>query len=563
MAIYHLHCEIVKRSSGHSAVAGAAYQAHQKIHDERTGEVHDYTRRKGEVETGIIAPTSTPEWVHDRAKLWNAVERCENRKDAQLARSFDMALPHELTAAQRLELVRGFAKAEFADKGMVVDYANHQPHKRKVKNQEESNNNWHVHFKVTLREIGPEGFKSKKREWNSKEQMEQWRTAWATHTNRALERAGSAERVDHRSLEVQRQEAEEQAAIAASKEVSVTWALRAAALDRPATVHMGKAASVLENRGIQTQRGDYNRQVKAWIIDLQEYRAAVEKAENVQIKSSELISRQANGQSEALPFRPLEPKATSQQIDFGHCRVTDKLADAIRGLEDQLSRLDDQRKQLEKAIPSIDTLRAYHDHATGLLCPKKAKCEVLKIDLRQQMDKWEVANFHWRDRGDREGWSLESMMPDFLKSSVRKSWEARGKELSEIKGQLTEKTRANNNRLQEAFSYLKSPQGKHATQAARDNLINADYPHWRVAKEGIEQIERQRKTVLSEKDEYSQLRGDLSKCFPTQNMGMSSKEDIRERIRRPDILHLIKLIEQVKAKELIRKKHMEMSIGRR
>lgn len=146
MAIYHLHCEMIKRSSGHSVTAGAAYQAHQKIYDERTGETHDYTRRRGEVETGIIAPTNAPKWAYDRAKLWNAVECSENRKDAQLARSFDMALPHELSAAQRLALVRGFAQAEFADKGMIADYANHQPHKRRINNQERSNNNWHVHF---------------------------------------------------------------------------------------------------------------------------------------------------------------------------------------------------------------------------------------------------------------------------------------------------------------------------------------------------------------------------------------------------------------------------------
>jgi hypothetical protein len=563
MAIYHLHCDLVKRSLGHSATAGAAYQAHEKIFDERTGETHDYTRRKGEVETGIIAPANAPEWVHDRAKLWNAVELSEKRKDAQLARGFDMALPHELNAWQRLELVRGFAQAEFADKRMIADYAIHQPHKRKVKGQEESNKNWHVHFKVTLREIGPEGFKNKNRDWNSKEQMEQWRQAWAIHTNHALEQAGRTERIDHRSLEVQRQEAEEESMIAGSKAVSDTWALKAKALDRPATVHMGKAASVLENRGIQTERGDYNREVKARIIDLQARKAAVTKAKVDKGNASEPMSSQANGQSGALSLQPLESKATPQQLAFEQILVSDKLVEEIEQLEEICLKLSEQQRQLAKAVPDSDTVNAYHNFATGLLCPQKAEYEAQSKNLMQQIDKWEVANFHWQDKGDQEGWKLDSSKPDFLKSSDRKQWEARGKELAKFKERVTQKICINSHRLQEVVTYLNSPMGKQAVEATRDNMINADYPHWRNKKNQKEQIELQCKIIKDEICKLKKVRNDFKRHYPTLSVTMTSTDDIYERIKRPDILHLIRLIEQVEAKRLHRKRRDEMAMGRR
>ncbi|NTW81634.1 MAG: MobA/MobL family protein [Geobacteraceae bacterium] len=540
--------------------AGAAYQAHEKIYDERTGETHDYTRRKGDVETGIIAPINAPDWAYDRAKLWNAAERSENRKDAQLARSFDMSLPCVLTAEQRLELVREFARAEFADKGMVADYANHPPHKRKVKDQEESNNNWHVHIKVTLRDIGPEGFKNKNRNWNTKEQIVQWREAWATHTNRALERAGKTERVDHRSLEAQRHEAEEEAMTAVNKDVSDAWTQKAAALDRPATVHLGKAASILENRGIQTERGDFNRQVKARIIDLQERRIAATKARANKGNSSEPMSSNANGLSEALPPQPLEPKATPQPPAFEQITISDKLVKEIEGQEEMCLKLYEQERQLAKAIPDSDTVKAYHRHATDLLCPRKAEFEALAKELRQQMDKWEVANFHWHDKGDREGWELDSMKPDFLKSSDRKKWEARGKELEKIKERLTQKIDINNLRIQEVVTYLNSPQGKHTVDTTRDKLINTDYPRWHDVRNQKEQIEQQRKIIRDEIRELVKVKNDLNKYFPELSIAITSTDDIRERIKRPDILHLIRLIEQVEAKKLNRKRREEMAI---
>ena len=86
MAIYHYSATVIRRSEGRSATAAAAYRAGIRIEDKRTGEIHDYTRKQGVYGSEILAPEDTPDWVHDRAALWNEVERVEKRKDSQLAR---------------------------------------------------------------------------------------------------------------------------------------------------------------------------------------------------------------------------------------------------------------------------------------------------------------------------------------------------------------------------------------------------------------------------------------------------------------------------------------------
>ena len=86
MAIYRFSAEIIGRGKGYSATAAAAYRAGERIEDERTGEVHDYRRRDGVLHAEILAPEGAPAWARDRAKLWNAVEQAERRRDAQLSR---------------------------------------------------------------------------------------------------------------------------------------------------------------------------------------------------------------------------------------------------------------------------------------------------------------------------------------------------------------------------------------------------------------------------------------------------------------------------------------------
>lgn len=193
MANYHMGIKIVSRGKGQSVVAAAAYRAAAKLHDERIGKNFDYTRKRGVAHSEILTPPNAPTWMQDRTTLWNAVERVESRNDAQLAREVEIALPVELTHDQQIELVRDFAQRAFVSKGMVADVALHR------NNLE----NPHAHILLTLRQLTPDGWGAKCRDWNEKQQLEHWRAQWAEVTNEHLARAGLEGRVDHRSLEAQ------------------------------------------------------------------------------------------------------------------------------------------------------------------------------------------------------------------------------------------------------------------------------------------------------------------------------------------------------------------------
>ena len=124
MAIYYFNASIISRSAGRSATASAAYRAAERIIDHRTGEIHDYRKKKGVDERIILAPHNAPDWVKDRALLWNEVERVERRKNSQVAREIKLAIPVELDRTQQIELVKEFATEQFVSQGMVADRVN-------------------------------------------------------------------------------------------------------------------------------------------------------------------------------------------------------------------------------------------------------------------------------------------------------------------------------------------------------------------------------------------------------------------------------------------------------
>ncbi|WP_282029964.1 MobQ family relaxase [Paracoccus marcusii] len=260
MAIYHLRATMISRSAGRSATAAAAYRSAERIEDHRTGLVFDYRARGGVDHVETLAPADAPAWVQDRAALWNAVELAETRKNSQVAREIRVALPHELDHAQRVELVRAFCQREFVERGMVADIALHAP------GREGDERNHHAHILLTTREIGPEGFTTKNRDWNAKELLEGWREAWAQDTNRALERCGTHERVDHRTLEAQRVEAQERALEARARgdeAEALRETVRAVSLDRQPLPQLSAGAWQLKERGIEVAAVQVWREVKA------------------------------------------------------------------------------------------------------------------------------------------------------------------------------------------------------------------------------------------------------------------------------------------------------------
>lgn len=258
MAIYRLSAQVIGRSSGRSATAAAAYRAGACIADERSGTAHDYSRRRGVVHTEVLAPANAPDWMKDRARLWNAVEAVEKRRDAQLSREVQLALPHELDAAQRLELVREFVRDAFVARGMIADLAVHAPH------ASGDGRNHHAHVMLTLRELTGDGFGKKERAWNETPVLEDWREQWGKAVNLALERAGIGERVDHRSyaerdaqgqalaeapapavaviVDLEAERARRQPEAAQGRELE----LPAAPEDRPVTAEDGMAAELAE-----------------------------------------------------------------------------------------------------------------------------------------------------------------------------------------------------------------------------------------------------------------------------------------------------------------------------
>lgn len=212
MAIYHFSVKVISRAAGSSALASAAYRAASRLHDQRLDRAHDFTNKSGVVHSGILLPDGAPQALSDRERLWNAVEAVENRKDAQLAREVEFAIPREMSQADGIALARDFVQREMVSRGMIADLNVH----------------WdigadglakpHAHVMLTMREVsaaepggaglpdvGPRTapFGAKVREWNATSLVEQWREAWAEHVNERLAALDIDASVDHRSLEAQ------------------------------------------------------------------------------------------------------------------------------------------------------------------------------------------------------------------------------------------------------------------------------------------------------------------------------------------------------------------------
>ena len=215
-----------------SAVASAAYRSGEILHDERAGQTFNYARKEDIIHTEIISPDNVPDWASDRQALWNQVEAGEKRKDAQLARAVIAALPRELDHDQHLAFVRQFVQEQFVAKGMIADVALHD------KDADDGGRHPHVHIMLTLREVDANGFAAtKNREWNSKSQLGAWRDAWGEMQNRYLEAAGVEERVSMASYQDQ-------------------------GINKQPQEHLGPTDWKLEQNGVETQRGNRNREIK-------------------------------------------------------------------------------------------------------------------------------------------------------------------------------------------------------------------------------------------------------------------------------------------------------------
>ena len=260
IALFHFHVTQIKRSAGQSAVAAAAYRAGEKLHSTYYGEDSDYTRKGGVICSEILLPSHAPPEYADRETLWNAVEKAERSKKAQLAYSFDIALQNEFSMQENIDLARQFLSDNFVSRGMVVDFAVHQPDKE---NSGIQNPHFHVMCPIRpLDEHGKWGNKQRREyvldeqgnrirdearnyvfnavpttDWGSPETLEAWRQAWADLCNAKFAEKGLGCRIDHRSFERQ-------------------------GVEQIPTQHEGPTVRAMEAKGIRTDKGDLNRFIR-------------------------------------------------------------------------------------------------------------------------------------------------------------------------------------------------------------------------------------------------------------------------------------------------------------
>ena len=256
IALYHFHVTQIKRSAGQSAVAAAAYRSGEKLHSEYYGEDSDYTRKGGVICSEILLPAHAPSEYADRENLWNAVEKAERGKKAQLAYSFDIALQNEFSMQENIDLARQFLLDNFVSRGMVVDFAVHQPDK-----EDGGISNPHFHVMCPIRPIEPDGkWGNKQRreymldehgervldeagnyvfnavpltDWGKPETLEAWRQAWAKMCNAKFAEKNLECRIDHRSYARH-------------------------GIEQIPTVHEGPSVRAMEAKGIRTDKGDLN-----------------------------------------------------------------------------------------------------------------------------------------------------------------------------------------------------------------------------------------------------------------------------------------------------------------
>ena len=255
---FHFSVNIISRGKGKSAVASAAYISGEKIKNEWDGVTHDYTRKQGVISKEIFLPDHAPKEYKDRKTLWNSVELFEKNSNAQLARNFIISLSKELSIEENKKMIEEYIQTNFVKEGMIVDLAIHDESR-------EGNQNIHAHIMTIVRPINEDGTwgqKSKKEyildekgekilnkngkpktrkveltTWNDKVNVEKWRENFSDLCNKYLERAGAEKRVDHRSFKRQ-------------------------GIKQIPTIHLGASASAMERKGIRTEKGDINREIK-------------------------------------------------------------------------------------------------------------------------------------------------------------------------------------------------------------------------------------------------------------------------------------------------------------
>ena len=384
----HNEITIVQRSQRQSAVAAAAYQSGEKLFCEYDQQVKHYPEKRGIVHNEILLPANAPPEYADRNTLWNAAEAVEKQWNSQLARRWVLTIPREIPPDQYAVLVREFCEQQFVSKGMIADFAIHDPHP--------PGHNPHAHVLLTMRAMDEHGkwlpksrkvydldengeriklpsgrWKSHKEDtvdWNDQKYCEIWRHEWEVIQNRYLEANDRPERVDLRSYARQ-------------------------GFDIVPTVHEGAAVRQMEKRGIQTNIGNLNREIRAanrlmksirqlihnlkgWIAELGE-------------KRKELLAQKAAEEATLLPnllmkYMEIRKEERKDWTRAGQNRGTSQ---DLKAVSEALSYL------RQKGLSTVEDLEAFLE-ASGKsaadyrnqMKPKEARSKVIDGILASRTD---------------------------------------------------------------------------------------------------------------------------------------------------------------------------------
>ena len=413
----HHDIKIIQRSNHQSAVASAAYQSGERLFSEYDQKQKYYSHKSEIVHTEIMLPPHAPPEYADRNTLWNAAEAIEKQWNSQLARRFVLAIPRELPRSQYADLIRDYCREFFVSKGMIADFAIH----------DKGDGNPHAHILLTMRPMDEQGKwlpKSKKEyvldengelvrlasgryktrkvdlvDWNSHDNAEVWRKAWADLANSFLEQSNRPERIDHRSYERQ-------------------------GIEQIPTVHIGVAASQMEKKGIVTERGELNRSIKAANRMLREIRAQIGKlkewlSEPQQAKSPDLRAllfryldiQKAKGRkysqswqqqhtadelkaiSKAVNLLAEKGIFTLEELDAALSSVSDKASEIRGAMKPREARIKQLQKLIEQA-QNFQKTKPVHDEYKQIRW--KGKQEKFAEAHRADLTIWEAANRYLR-----------------------------------------------------------------------------------------------------------------------------------------------------------------------
>ena len=378
MALFHMNVTQIKRSNGQSAIAAAAYRAGEKLHSEYYGETSDYTNKRGVICSDILLPDHAPREYADRQTLWNAVEKAERGKNAQLAYSFDIALQNEFSMEENIALARHFLLEHFVSRGMVVDFAIHVPdtgpggipnphfHVMSPIRPIEENGKWGCkqHRVYELDENGDRLLDADGNyifnaipttDWGSPETLEYWREQWAAMCNAKFEEKGNGERIDHRSYERQ-------------------------GIDLLPTIHEGPAVRQMEAKGIRTDKGEFNRWIKATNSLIQSVRKKIAALLDWLKEAKEELSKPQTPDLISLLQSYFDQRNAGAYTQKARANNLKELSEIITFLQ-------------ENGITDVESLEAFVSEKRSIINEKKDQLDAQTVemkDLRKLPDAWDT-----------------------------------------------------------------------------------------------------------------------------------------------------------------------------